>query len=95
MIWRKYEIGTINGLEQWIEFFNNQYKRSEFEKIPLLILFNKTDLNPLFDVKNYEDLFKSTVKGLNVKFGAVSAKTGMGINDNFSWMVKRIKITPT
>lgn len=84
---------SVISFKEWMNFLADQYPREKFEKIPILVLFNKVDLVPYFDEVQFEDLFKPDIKGLNLKYDSVSGKTGQGINENFSWMVKRIKVT--
>lgn len=86
---------SVKRFHHWIQFLINKYSESIFKKIPLLILFNKVDLNPQFNLKEHREMFTPKIDDLNVKYSTSSVKTGRGLDDNFSWLVKKIKITGT
>lgn len=84
---------AISKFKEWINFLSKQYPPDAFKKIPILILFNKVDLVPYFDEVKYEEIYTPDILGLNLKYASVSAKTGEGLNENFGWLVKRLKVT--
>lgn len=84
---------SVQEFDMWMDYLAKQYPENVFERIPILIFFNKTDLNPYFDEWEFEKTYKIKDRKLNLKYAFVSAKTGQGLQDNFSWLVKRIKVT--
>lgn len=79
----------------WMMFLSKKYSMAQFKSIPLLVLFNKVDLNPQFGLEKYRDLFTPDMADLNIKYSTSSVKTGEGLENNFSWLVKGIKVTET
>jgi len=79
----------------WMLFLSKKYSITQFKNIPLLILFNKVDLNPQFSLERYKNLFTADMADLNIKYSTSSVKTGEGVEKNFSWLVKGIKVTET
>ena len=82
----------IQDFKTWILFLSYQYPEEKFPNIPVLVLFNKTDLVENFSQLEFEKMYKPDIDDLNIKYGAVSAKTGTGIDENFSWLLKKVKI---
>ncbi|MBD3213823.1 MAG: hypothetical protein GF311_14535 [Candidatus Lokiarchaeota archaeon] len=86
---------SVEEFDYWMTFLSEKYSESLFRTVPILVLFNKVDLNPAFDLDSYSSRFSPKISGLNLKYAASSVKTGLGVNDNFSWLIKQIKITET
>jgi ADP-ribosylation factor-like protein 2 len=84
---------SVEDFNEWIDYLYRQFPRNKFGAIPILILFNKIDLNPIFNEADYEKLYKLKLENLTYKYSTVSAITGKGLHNSFSWLVKRIKIT--
>ncbi len=84
---------SIKRYREWIDYLYNQYPKGKFQKIPILILFNKIDIYPQFDFQEYKRLYTPKGLKLNIKYSESSVKTGQGLTENFSWVVKGIKIT--
>ena len=84
---------SIAKFKEWIRYLERQYPPDKFIDIPILVLFNKIDLNPYFDLKKYEKLYRVDNSQLNIKYDEVSALNGEGILENFEWLFKRVKVT--
>ena len=84
---------SVNNYNKWIQFLSEKYPEEKFKKIPILVLFNKIDLKPYFNEVKYEEMYQPKISGLNLRYASTSAKTGEGLNENFGWLVKRIKVT--
>jgi GTPase SAR1 family protein len=83
---------SIKEFKDWIYYLSEKYPSGGFNRIPVLILFNKTDLNHNFDQVEYEKLYRLSNGNLS-KYSKVSALTGEGLEESFSWLIKRIRIT--
>jgi GTPase SAR1 family protein len=86
---------SVEEFDYWINFLKKQYNKAVFHTIPFLVLFNKKDLNPNFYIEVFKEMYTFEDSNLNLKYAATSAKTGEGLNENFSWLLKQIKITET
>jgi len=84
---------SINDFKNWLLYLFRLYGKSVFETIPILVLFNKTDLNPTFSEKEHRKWYSFDKAVLKLKYGEVSALTGKGLDENFSWLIKELKIT--
>lgn len=84
---------AINDFNEWMDYLSNLYPKKAFDKIPILILFNKTDLNANFNENEFQQSYQLENENLNIKYSEVSALTGKGLDENFSWLVKEISIT--
>ena len=84
---------SVSEFKNWFDFLSKHYPKSAFENLPILIIFNKIDLNISFEFNKYEKIYSPNQANLNLKYATVSAKTGMGLLDNFSWVLKRLKVT--
>jgi GTPase SAR1 family protein len=60
---------------------------------PVLLLANKKDLNPYLTIETVQSQFHPEEYKINFKIGLVSAKTGEGLEENFQWFAKGIKVT--
>jgi signal recognition particle receptor subunit beta len=76
-----------------MNFLNKEYSQDKFKRIPILILFNKIDLNPNFDLENHMQLFTPEISNLNLRYATTSVKNGEGLSKNFSWLIKGIKVS--
>ena len=83
----------VEEFHEWMQFLAQSYPPSKFKELPVLILFNKVDLSPDLDLEAFKELYSPNLDLENVKHAAVSAKTGQGLEDSFSWLVKGIKVT--
>jgi len=86
---------SVEKFNYWINFLKKQYNKAVFHTIPFLVLFNKKDLNPDFYIEIYKEMYTLEDSNLNLKYAATSTKTGEGLNENFSWLLKQIKVTET
>lgn len=84
---------SVNEFNEWMFYLSKKYPQGIFKEIPILLLFNKIDLNPDFNLEEYKELYEPKNLELNVRYSTSSAKTGNGLPENFSWVVKRIKVT--
>jgi GTPase SAR1 family protein len=84
---------SIAKFNEWMDFLQSKYKPSKFHEIPILVLFNKIDLNSDFNFKKLKDRYQRKNDDLNIKYDTVSALSGKGLLDNFEWLVKRVKVT--
>lgn len=84
---------SINDFNEWMDYLSKLYPKKAFEKIPILILFNKIDLNANFNETEFQQTYNLENQNLNLKYSKVSALTGKGLDENFSWLVKKISIT--
>jgi hypothetical protein len=50
-------------------------------------------LNPTFSEEEHRNLYKFNKGILKVRYSKISALTGEGLDENFSWLVKELKIT--
>jgi GTPase SAR1 family protein len=84
---------SLKEFNQWFNYLSKQYPEKIFETIPILILFNKTDLNPTFSEVEFENIFRLKNGSFTSRYSRVSAITGEGIYESFSWLIKRVRIT--
>jgi GTPase SAR1 family protein len=84
---------SMEEFDYWMKFLSKKYSKSLFLTVPILILFNKVDLNPAFDLDSYSSRFSPNISGLRLKYAASSVKKGLGLNDNFSWVIQQVKVT--
>jgi len=84
---------SVEDFNEWTKFLSKEYPKSIYNKLPFLILFNKSDLTPDFDFERYKKLFSPKDFELNTQYTMSSVKTGEGLNQNFSWVVNHIKVT--
>ncbi|MBD3194795.1 MAG: hypothetical protein GF317_07060 [Candidatus Lokiarchaeota archaeon] len=84
---------SITEFKEWIQYLNEKFPKKLFQKIPFLVLFNKIDLNPGFDIDQYSELYNDEDFNLNIKYSSSSVVDGQGLNDSFSWLVQNMKLT--
>jgi GTPase SAR1 family protein len=87
------QISSINDFNEWIDYLSKLYPKNVFRDIPILVLFNKTDLNPNFNEIEFQKLYHLKHEKVKSKYNEVSALTGEGLDENFSWLLKEIMIT--
>lgn len=86
---------NVEEFQYWMEYLDQKYPKGSFSEIPLLIIFNKTDLNPDFDEKEMQELFNPIKVGITPKYLSTSALKGDGLSDNFKWMLQNITVSGT
>jgi GTPase SAR1 family protein len=87
------QMSSINDFNEWIDYLSKLYPKNVFREIPILVLFNKTDLNPNFNEIEFQKLYHLKHEMEKSKYNKVSALTGEGLDENFSWLLKEIMIT--
>ncbi|TFF99578.1 MAG: hypothetical protein EU541_04525 [Promethearchaeota archaeon] len=84
---------SVERFNYWMNFLSKEYSKDKYKTIPLLVLFNKIDLNPEFNLEKHKELFNPELSDLNIRYASISVKNGNGLENNFSWLVKGIKVT--
>lgn len=84
---------SINRFNEWMDYLQSKYPPFKFQEIPILVLFNKIDLNPTFDFDAYREKYKREGNELNTKYDTSSAYNGQGLFENFRWVVNHVKVT--
>nr|MDO8117934.1 ADP-ribosylation factor-like protein [Candidatus Sigynarchaeota archaeon] len=69
-------------------FFGKDSQNKIAPDTPVLILGNKTDLNPSFTEKTLEALLKPAKANINYRLAVCSALNNEGLEDAFKWLVK-------
>lgn len=86
---------SSDEFQYWMEYLNTKYPGNMFSKIPVLVIFNKIDLNPDFDLEEIRDLFNTEKYGLTPRYIAISALEGRGLAENFKWLVNNLSVAKT
>lgn len=74
-------------------YFVDHIDADKLKNIPVLILANKTDLNPNLTVENIMKDYNVTAYDINYRVNLCSALSGDGLLESFQWLTKTIKIS--
>ena len=62
----------------WMDYLSKQYPVGRFSNIPVMVVFNKVDVKPMFEIEAAKKEFDGMKYGVNVHYATISAKTGEG-----------------
>jgi GTPase SAR1 family protein len=83
----------VREFHRWMDYFFANFQKNIPKSTPVLILINKTDLNPEFDIHMIENQYEP--QKFHVKYAAypVSSLTGDGLEESFRWLLKNMHYT--
>jgi hypothetical protein len=83
---------NVREFDHWMKYFyTDRTKKNLPLATPVLILANKADMNPNFEIRSIEKIYNPKKYKFNYKIYMTSTITGDGLFTAFKWLVNQIK----